>query len=290
MTGTDPRAAYTAWTEHRFFAYRGCAPDPDDPRRAAGNPALSLDAWHGPDRDGAEPQRERRAREEAAKEVCAACPVRVQCDAYANSVTADGKLVEPDGILGGRTGRERRDAFTRKRHQVAAATPTQQIRTPQKEAVLLALAMCTDPLAVARAAGVDLRTANWQRSRLVTQLNLEKASATRRELLAEAVRRGLVDGAVVVDDDGTVPAVPPAVSSTSPAVPAPAAVPVPAAAPAPVAEPVRPGGRRPRRATSRRERSIVPSMPGQLSFDDALAPVTALYSAQSTNRRLEAAA
>jgi len=89
------------------------------------------------------------------------------------------------------------------------AAPDRLVRTPQKSAVLLALAMCTDASEVAAAAGVDVRTANWQRSRLVTQLNLCKETATRGELLAEAVRRGLLDGGLVVADDGTVPAVPP---------------------------------------------------------------------------------
>jgi hypothetical protein len=185
----------------------------------AGNPSLPVGAHHGPDLDGAEPQRVRVAREDAAIEVCLGCPVMVQCDAYANSVTADGRLAEPDGIWGGRRALERHRAFIRTRHEVAAAAPTRLVQTPQKVAVLRALAAHIEPQAVADAAGVDLRTANWQRSRLVTQFSLSKEKASRRELLAEAVRRGLLDAGLVVADDGTVPAVPPPAPAPAPSVP-----------------------------------------------------------------------
>lgn len=212
MTGTEPQAARKAWTEHPFYRYRGCAPDPDDPRRAAGDLSLSLDAWHGPDVDGGEAGKVRRAREEAAKRVCRGCPVREWCDAYASSVVGKGeaaRLAEPRGVWGGHTARERHRRFNEHRHEVAAAAPTEHLQTEQKHRVLQALAVHADPEAVARAAGVDWRTANWQRSRLVTQFSLDKTRATRRELLAAAVERGLIDAGVVVDDDGTVPAVAP---------------------------------------------------------------------------------
>lgn len=233
MTATDSRAtariAYLEWTEHRFYAYRGCAPDTDDPRRAAGNPELSLDAWcGGEDRDGAASQKERRAQDAAALEVCLGCPVMVACDRYANSVTPEGKLAEPDGIRGGRTALERHRAFIARRHEVAVAAPDRRFDTPQKRAVLAALAVRWDAVEVAVEAsrllalwgegpvgGMDVRTANWQRSVLVTLLNLNKQTATRREVLAQAVRRGLVSASVVVDDDGTVPAVPPPTSAPS---------------------------------------------------------------------------
>lgn len=197
MRGTDeimtPYAAYVAWTEHRYFRYRGCAPDVDQPHRAAGNPALSLDAWNGPDADGGEPQKERREREEAAKEVCLSCPVMVACDRYANSVTAGGKLAEPDGIRGGRTALERHRRFIKVRHRVVVApAPVEQIRTPQKLAVLNALAAHTDPEAVAGAAGMDVRTANWQISRLRSQLGL-RAGASRMQILEAARERGLLE-------------------------------------------------------------------------------------------------
>jgi hypothetical protein len=217
MTGATERpmsaaAARAVWAEHRFFKYRGCAPDSSNPRVLAADPSLPVDTHHPADRDGHEPKAQREAREAAAVELCLNCPVMVACDAYANSVTPDGRLAQPDGVWGGRPAKERRELFAARRHEVASAAPDVQVRTDQKRDVLLALAMCPDgdAGAVARAAGVDVRTANWQRSRLVTQFNLNKASATRMELLSEAVRRGLLDAAVVVADDGSVPAWSPA--------------------------------------------------------------------------------
>jgi hypothetical protein len=217
MTGTTDRpmsaaAAEKAWREHRFYKYAGCTPHPDNPRVLAARPDLPVDTHHPQDRDGQEPQADRVRREAAAVELCLNCPVMVQCDAYANSVTPEGRLAQPDGVWAGRLAKERRQMFAARRHEVARAAPDVQLQTDQKRDVLLALAMCADgdAGAVAAAAGVPVRTANWQRSRLVTQFNLEKASATRRELLAVAVRRGLLDASVVVADDGSVPAWSPA--------------------------------------------------------------------------------
>lgn len=225
MTGAigkpmSAQAAETAWREHRHFKYRGCAPDPSNPRVLAARPDLPVDTHVPADRDGAEPQADRVAREAEAIELCVGCPVMVACDRYANSVTAEGKLAQPDGVWGGRLARERRAAFAKVQHEVAVATPDEQLQTDQKRDVLLALAMCADGDAesVAAAAGVPVRTANWQRSRLVTQFKLNKASATRAELLAEAVRRGLLDASVVVADDGSVPAWSPAAPSQAPSV------------------------------------------------------------------------
>ncbi|WP_052683165.1 WhiB family transcriptional regulator [Streptomyces sp. FxanaA7] len=260
MTGTDPQAAYQAWTEHPFYRYRGCAPDPDNPRRAAGDLELSLDAWHEPDVDGGEGGKARRAREEAAKRVCGVCPVRELCDAYASSVVGKGetaRLAEPRGVWGGRTALERHRAFIDHRHEVAAAAPTEHLRTDQKQDVLQALAVHTDPWDVARAAGVDLRTASWQRSRMVTQFSLDRAHATRRDLLRAAVERGLLDATMVVDDDGTVPAVPP--------------------------PPPRIRGRAARGSSRARAEAAFWEGTGQLSLDDVLEPapparsIVALY-------------
>lgn len=200
-------AARAVWVEHRHFKYRGCAPDPSNGRVLAARPDLPVDTHFPADRDGHEPQSVRVAREAAAVELCLGCPVMVACDRYANSVTPDGRLAQPDGVWGGRLAKERREAFAARRHKVVAA-PELVVLTDQQCAVLLALAMCPGGSAesVAAAAGMDVRTANWQRSRLVTLLNLSKASATRRELLAEAVRRGLLDASLVVADDGSVPA------------------------------------------------------------------------------------
>jgi hypothetical protein len=214
MTGATLNEAYLEWTEHRFFRYRGCAPDPENPRRAAGNPALSLDAWMGEDRDGSEPQADRARRERAAVEVCLNCPVMVACDRYANSVGRDGKLVEPTGIRGGRTALERHKALIAARQGQPAVVPKpapdRQLDTPQKRAILAALAVCWEPVEVmVRAEMPDVRTANWQRSALVRLLGLPK-TATRMQVLEAARARGRLDGIAVVVDDGSVPAIPPA--------------------------------------------------------------------------------
>lgn len=207
MTGTDVTTAYEAFTEHRFYAYRGCAPDVDRPARMAGNPDLPLGAHQAPDTDGGEPQAARRAREAAALEVCLKCPVMVACDAYASSVRSDGKLAEPDGVWGGRTALERHRALIKSR-QAAPAAPDRRFHTPQKRAVLRAFAAVWEPYEVAERAGVDVRTANWQRSNLTTLLGLPR-TASRGQMLAAAGERGLLDGVTVVADDGSVPAVPP---------------------------------------------------------------------------------
>jgi hypothetical protein len=286
MTSTEKTSEqlYREWLGHPYFKYRGCAPDADDPLRMAGNPGLHVGAHHGPDAWNPEGQKERRAREQQAIKVCQGCPVRAACDAYASSVTADGKLAQPDGVWGGRLGRDRRRAFEARRHQLVGAAPVAQVRTKQKQAVLLALAMSADAQAVADAAGLDVRTANWQRSRLVTQFGLDKTRATRGELLVAAVEAGLLDAAVIVADDGLVPAVPPPTRVT---VQGDAVAPLELAVSAVVEAGERAPDPLPRALRPRRRR--VAAVPGQLSFDDALAPapVSPLFPA---NRRLEAAA
>lgn len=204
-------AAYVAWTEHRYYRYRGCAPDPDDPRLAAGSidgedgrpVRVPLDAWNGPDVDGGEAPKDREARLEAAKEVCLRCPVMVQCDAYANLT-----LSRADEVRGGRTRRERGKLVAAPKRKAPVAAPVAQLRTNQKLTVLTALAVHSDEYRVAIETGLDVRKANWQRARLVSGLGL-KRSASRMELLAAAVKAGLVDGSLVVADDGSVPAIPP---------------------------------------------------------------------------------
>ncbi|MFD9249543.1 hypothetical protein [Streptomyces bottropensis] len=211
MSTLDPKKALQELTEDRFYKYRGCAPDSDDPGRAAGDSSLSVSDWQAPDADGGEEQTARRAREAAAVEVCVSCPVMVKCLAYGSSVVTDGavvRLAEPISILGGMTALERHKAFVKTRHEVAVPAPDRMVQTKQKDALLRALAQHVDPYEVAAAAGMDVRKANWHRSRLVTQLNLPKVGATRTALLEEAVRRGLVEASLVVPDDGTVPAVP----------------------------------------------------------------------------------
>lgn len=221
MTGTvqlSSAQAFEEFTDSPYFKYRGCAPDTDDPTRAAGDAALPRNAWITEDRDGAEPQREREARQAAAVEVCLNCPVMVLCDAYATSARPDGRLAEPRGIWGGRTESERKKLFGKREKPavvvktMARAVPTSRLETPQKLAVLRALAMCWDPFQVAAAAGVSLRSANWQRSIMVSDMGLPK-TASRERMLAVAVELGLVDAALVVRDGGSVPAVPPPTAS-----------------------------------------------------------------------------
>jgi hypothetical protein len=271
------------WLDHPHFRYRGCAPDADDPSRMAGDPSLPVGAHHGPDAFVAEGQKERRAREAAAVEVCVSCPVMVACDLYASSVRADGKLAEPDGVWGGRPALERHKALIAARHAVPAASG-RRFETPQKQAVLRALAVCWDPFEVAAAAGVDVRTANWQRSSLVRLLGLPK-DASRMRALAAARERGLLDGVDLVVDDGSVPAVPPPTPTKPAALAAAAAVDRPA-----VLSVERTPEALPRAVRQRRRR--VTAVRGQLPlpfFDDPApaATVTPLY---SSTRRLEAAA
>ncbi|MEV8248037.1 hypothetical protein AB0R01_30340 [Streptomyces rochei] len=194
-------AALTALLEHPHYRYRGCAPDPDDPRVAAGDNSVSVDAWQAPDVDGGELREVREAREAAAIDVCVGCPVMVQCLAYGSSLTPEGRLPEPYAILGGRTALERTKALVRERQAAPVAVsepvPVEQLRTEQKLAVLRGLAQHAEPERVAVAAGLGdglegLRTAKWQIARLKTQLGLPK-TATRAELLEAAVDRGLLD-------------------------------------------------------------------------------------------------
>lgn len=208
MTTITTAAAHRALTEHRHYAYRGCAPDTDQPTRAAGNPDLSVDAWAAPDVDGGEDQITRREREDAAIDVCVGCPVMMLCHTYANSITPEGQLAEPYGVFGGERALERHKRLVAHRHEVLAAAPDARFHTVQKQAVLRALAAHTDPYTVADAAEVDVRTANWQRASLVRLLSLAR-TASRTELLAAAAERGLLDGVTLVEDDGSVPAIPP---------------------------------------------------------------------------------
>lgn len=304
---TDSIALRKAWEEHPRFRYRGCAPDVDEPLRAAGNLDLTLDAWSGVDREGSEPQKEREARQAAAIDVCFGCAVMVQCAAYANSITADGRLAEPDGIWGGETALARHKALIAARH-AAPAAPDRRFATPQKQAVLRAFAAVWDPYEVAEAAGVDVRTANWQRSNLVTLLGLPR-TATRGQLLAAAAERGLLEGVSVVADDGGVPAIPPPTRMPARREPAsdvvPAVVPEPSAAPSARQTPsLAPSSRRegvpPRDdvmpygpvRVPRPRRDRFADIDGQLALWEAelpeLAPVHDLFT--DTNAPLEAAA
>lgn len=206
----DPTITNQQLTDHPYYPYRGCAPDSEDPALAAGDLDLSVNAWQAPDRDGGEEQDERLAREAAAKAVCVRCPVLAECRAFGASVIVDGdvvKLAEQFSILGAMTALERTRAFVKTRHEVAVPAPDRKLRTPQKLAVLRALAAHTDPCRVAAAAGMDVTRANWQRARISTLLNLP-VGATRADLLAEAARRGLLDGVALPEQADGAPCKP----------------------------------------------------------------------------------
>ncbi|MEU0837099.1 hypothetical protein [Streptomyces sp. NPDC005969] len=219
---TDPIAARQQLVDDRHYKYRGCAPDPDDPTVSAADPDVPLDAWGPYTGDGAEPQKARFDREQAAMAICKRCPVLALCHTYANTtvITAEGfeHLVEPQGVMGGELALTRLRALVERRHEAttgtapAAETPVVPVvrdlsegRTPQKQAVLKALARETDPELVAYRAGMDLRTANWHRSALVTMLGLDKERATRDQLLTAAIDQGLLPRSTRIRPDGPWP-------------------------------------------------------------------------------------
>ncbi|MFB8122085.1 hypothetical protein ACFVG1_12935 [Streptomyces bacillaris] len=219
MTVTvDAIAARQRLVDDRHYKYRGCAPDPELPGMSAGDPDVPLDAWGPYTEDGAEPQKVRLDRERSALQICGRCPVLGLCRTYANTtvaeVDASGRqvehLVEPEGIFGGQKALARHKALIERKHAEAATgvTPGWDLadaRTPQKLAVLHALAAEVADVRVAHRAGMDLRTCNWHRSVLCQLLGLDKETATRDELLQVAVLRGLLPSAGGVVWDGLWP-------------------------------------------------------------------------------------
>ncbi|WP_097865841.1 hypothetical protein [Streptomyces sp. rh34] len=217
-TTVDAIAARQRLVDDRHYRYRGCAPDPDTPGMSAGDPDVPLDAWGPYTGDGAEAQKTRLDREKTALQICGRCPVLALCRTYANTTTvevdANGRqvehLVEPEGVMGGQKALARHKALIERKH-VEAATAVAPVRdladarTPQKVAVLLALAAEVADVRVAHRAGMDLRTCNWHRSALCSLLDLDKETATRDELLTVAVLRGLLPSAAGVVWDGLWP-------------------------------------------------------------------------------------
>ncbi|MGX1840556.1 WhiB family transcriptional regulator [Streptomyces diastaticus] len=207
------RGAYRALTDHKYYRYRGCAPDPDQPDRAAGNPDVPLNAWLPHTGDGAEEQRDRIDRERAAISVCEACPVRALCAAYACTET-DGQLTEPEGVWGGMLALDRhRELIGRRTAEPTTPAVTEvtlaECRREQKQTVLSALASHWDEEIVAQAAGMDLRTTNWHRSSLCGLLGLDRETATRAQLLAAAAEHGVLPAGVrVVREPSPVAAAP----------------------------------------------------------------------------------
>ncbi|MFI9194114.1 hypothetical protein ACIG0A_33050 [Streptomyces californicus] len=217
-TTVDAIAARQRLVDDRHYKYRGCAPDPDLPTMAAGDPDVPLDAWGPYTDDGAEEQKTRLDREEAALKICGRCPVVTLCRIYANTTVMETdahgrqveRLVEPEGVMGGQKALTRHKALIAWKHAeaataVAPARDLADARTPQKAEVLNALALEVVDVRVARRAGMDLRTCNWHRSVLCQLLGLDKETATRDELLAAAVLRGLLPSAAGVVWDGLWP-------------------------------------------------------------------------------------
>ncbi|MFB7867403.1 WhiB family transcriptional regulator [Streptomyces sp. NPDC056069] len=222
--------ALASLNDHRYFAYRGCAPDPDKPRMSAADDTLPLDAWGSSTVDGGLPQLVRLDRERRAIAICERCPVLDACRTYANTEIPGGGLVEPDGIWGGERSLDRHRALIRRRGTLLpdpapAHTPVLHGRvgprsqsTPglaklseesrsTKRRLLVALARETDEELVAYRAGMDVRAANWHRSALCRLLFLDKESATRQQLLETARDVGLLPAHVRIVPDGRWPIV-----------------------------------------------------------------------------------
>lgn len=196
--------------EHRHWRYRGCAGDPDQPGRAQGDLNVSIDAWLPVTEDGGEAPSVRHHRQQQAKTVCAACPVLEACRTYALTVTADGRLAEPEGVWGGMTALERhRDLIARRTaDQDRAAVDERRLeecRTAQKQSLLKSLARETDEELVAYRAGMDVRTSNWHRSLLCGLLGLNKETASRQQLLERARELGVLPAGVRIVPDGRWP-------------------------------------------------------------------------------------
>ncbi|MEU9615882.1 hypothetical protein AB0D56_30635 [Streptomyces sp. NPDC048209] len=205
-------------TDHPHYKYRGCGPDDLDPRVSAGDPDVSVDAWAPYTGDGAEPQKARIDREAAAVRICGFCPVQGLCRAYANTevvTPAEGPgdpdmvhLAEPEGVWGGQLALDRHRALIARRAGTDAPVSEQALakaRSPQKLAVLRALATELYESRVAAAAGVSVDRANWNRSVLCTLLGLDKETATRDDLLATAVHYGLLPANMRIRWDGLWP-------------------------------------------------------------------------------------
>ncbi|MFI7096802.1 WhiB family transcriptional regulator [Streptomyces lydicus] len=205
--------AYYTLIDHRHYRYRGCAPDPDQPTQAQGDPGVGINAWLPYTDDEQETPGARNARQAAAQAVCGTCPVLAQCRAYALSETAEGRLSEPEGVWGGMLPLARhRDLVARRTAkspaQAAAAVDERRLaecRTDQKQAVLRSLAAHVDEDLVAYGAHMDVRTANWHRSLLCGLLGLDKEKATRAQLLEAARALGVLPAGVRVVPDGAVP-------------------------------------------------------------------------------------
>lgn len=179
---TAQARALEALTSLPAYPARRCAPAPGNPAVCAYDRTTPTSLWMTPDQES---RAARHAREQRAKLVCAGCPVRSECYQYALEF-------EEWNVWGGTT-RAQRARERRRLHTAATVRTTPPDPTTQRAAVLRALAAHYSPAAVAAAAGVDERTAAWQRARLVTLLHLDPKRATRMDLLHAARTAGLLD-------------------------------------------------------------------------------------------------
>ncbi|RSS43852.1 hypothetical protein EF906_08890, partial [Streptomyces sp. WAC08241] len=218
-TTASSKDAYEAFSEHRHYHYRGCAPDPDRPQYAAADDTLPLDAWGGSTEDDL-PSTKRLGWQRRAIAICGRCPVLALCRTYANSELPGGGLAEPDGVQGGQTSLERHRALIQRRKAtpppVVLGPSAQQIGDQVREArlskgwarkaaVLRQLAWETDAELIAYRAGMDLRTSNWHRAALCTLFGLDKETASRQQLLDAAIRYRVLPARTRIVPDGPWP-------------------------------------------------------------------------------------
>lgn len=207
--------AWMALRGERWWKYRGCVPSETSPALSA-DEQTPADSWLTPD---SEPQKARTERETAAKAVCGRCPVQAACLTYALGTVASGPN-ERENLWGGHTAHER-EVLLKSRRAAAVDAPVPVRVSVQVAAVLNALARHYSTIEVARAAGMDVRKTNWQRSRLVTSLGLDPNKATRMQLLYAARLAGMLDPRtpILVDRTRIVAAIPsnqPAVERNQP--------------------------------------------------------------------------
>ncbi|MFD5878438.1 WhiB family transcriptional regulator [Streptomyces yangpuensis] len=189
MSTEDRNVALSELEANAAWPQRSCALTDE-----LGTPLVDPDLFHTP---GA-------ASEEAAKAVCADCPLLLACRAYALGGTG---WWESDGVWGGMTADERRAARRshRKRRARAAAqgderpAPVENWKpSPAQEKLLQALVECPDLRAAAASMNRPFSNVSWVYSQLCEQLGyhqddlpitavLERARAARTVLGSEPV-------------------------------------------------------------------------------------------------------
>ena len=204
---TDRERAWGRLKQHPHYRYRACAPHWDNPQACAADDTVGRAVFFSVDE---EPQRERLAREAAAKRLCASCPVVEACREYA---VGDGPVLrEPHQIWGGTNPSERRDILARRvlEREQDGPLPLDELTTPQRQDVLRALAMHDTEEKVQAEAGLSERTTRWQISSLYRLLHVPKPGR-RFELLWEH-RALLLDAA---REAGVMPEVAPVLAAVA---------------------------------------------------------------------------